>query len=164
MMTEEAEVVAIDGDHAWVEAQRRTACGACTASKGCGTGLIARFFSGREVRLRAANPIAAEVGERVVVAVAEDVLLRSSLMAYILPLITLFIGAILGQEIQYALFDPAGEGIVVLGGLLGFGLGVLGLRAFARRVERDDRYEPRIVERLVPSAAPVWPIRHGTPD
>ena len=161
MMTEEASVVAIDGDHAWVEARRRTACGGCTASKGCGTGLIARFFSGRPVRLRAINPVAAEVGERVVVAIAEDVLLRSSFMAYILPLITLFIGALIGQQIQKAAFDPAAEGVVVFGALVGLGTGMFALRGFARQVERDGRYEPRIIERLDATTAAIWPIRTG---
>ena len=69
-----------------------------------------------------------------------------------------------GQAVQHALFDPAGEGVVILGGLVGLGMGMLGLRGFARRIERDGRYEARIVERLVPASAHVWPIRSGAGD
>ncbi len=158
MMTEEAEVVALDGDHAWVEAQRRTACGSCTASKGCGTGIISRLLSGRRMRIRVENDIAAVIGDRVLVAIADEVLVRGSLMAYMVPLLSLFAGALLGDFLQPVLADPEGEGLVILMGFAGLALGCLGLRRFSRALASDDRYNARIIERLRPASPITWTV------
>ncbi len=163
MLTEEAEVVAIDGDHAWVEAQRRSACGTCSASSGCGTGLVSRFLSGRRVRLRALNVVSARIGERVVVAIDEAVLLRGSFVAYIVPLATLFAGALAGEAVQHAFFDPAGEAVTILSAFAGLGLGMLVPNRRHGRMAGDAGCEARIVDRLV-LTQPLRPHRSPDPE
>ncbi len=158
MITEEAEVIAVEGDHAWVEALRRTACGSCTASKGCGTGIVARFFTGRKMRIRVDNEIAAVVGDRVLVAIADEVLVRGSLMAYMFPLLSLFAGALLGDILQPLFADPEGEGLVIFLGFTGLLIGCLCLRRFSHILAKDDRYNARIVERLSAVSPISWTL------
>ena len=66
MIEETAVVVAVHGDLAEVETERRTACGDCEAKTGCGSALFARMFGKRRVRLQVLNRIQAVPGERVV--------------------------------------------------------------------------------------------------
>jgi len=89
-MIEERAVVVEAGDgHAWVEIQRRSACGSCAASEGCGTAALGKLWSGRRIRVRAIAEEPLRVGDEVCVGLADGVLLRGALLAYSLPLFLL---------------------------------------------------------------------------
>jgi sigma-E factor negative regulatory protein RseC len=47
-MRELGSVVAIEKRSLWVETSRQTACGSCSAQKGCGTSLLAKLFPNRQ--------------------------------------------------------------------------------------------------------------------
>jgi hypothetical protein len=57
MSEELATVVAIDGNHAWVECERRSACSGCHQQSSCGTGTVAKAFPMKAQRLRVALTI-----------------------------------------------------------------------------------------------------------
>ena len=63
MIEETAIVVKCEGKFAWVEAQRQTTCGNCAASKGCGTSVLAKVVGKKAARMRALNPIEAQLGD-----------------------------------------------------------------------------------------------------
>ena len=69
MIEENGVVAATEGESAWVETSRQSACGSCSATKGCGTGSLSRFFAGRAHRVRVRNPVGAKVGDEVVVGI-----------------------------------------------------------------------------------------------
>lgn len=117
MIEEDARVVAAEPGFAWVEVRRRNACASCAISSGCGTSAISELFGARIDRLRVVNGIGAEVGDRVVIGIAEGALTRASLLAYLLPLLALMLAA-LGARMA-----GAGEGLGALAGILGLGLG-----------------------------------------
>jgi sigma-E factor negative regulatory protein RseC len=143
-MIEERAVVAEAGrGYAWVEIQRRSACGGCQASTGCGTAVLAQIWSGGRVRVRAIAELPLQPGDEVIVGLADGVLLRGALLAYLLPLALLFAGALLGQ----IAFAFAGEEPVVLSGALGLGLGFLAVRVLSRRFRDDARYQPVVLRR-----------------
>ncbi|HHB12014.1 MAG TPA: hypothetical protein ENK62_02295 [Chromatiales bacterium] len=142
MIEQPARVVAIDGPYAWVEAERQSACGQCSAQAGCGTGVLARALGRRSVRLRTLNRVAAEVGDRVTVGIDEHVLLRGALLMYGLPLATMIAGAAWGLVLW-------GEPGSVLAGLAGLGVGFLAVRRRSRVVL--DRRLPVILSRTSPT-------------
>jgi len=141
---EERARVAETGDgYAWVEIQRRSACGSCQASDGCGTALLAKAWGVRSMRTRALSALSLQPGDEVIVGLADGVLLRGALLAYLLPLALLLAGALLGQTA----FSGAGEEPVILSGALGLGLGFLAVRVMSRRFLDDVRFQPVILRR-----------------
>lgn len=149
MIEERAVVVKSAKDHVWVEVQRRSACGSCGASEGCGTAALGKFWSGRRVQVRAIATEPLRVGEEVYVGLADGVLLRGAFLVYSLPLILLLMGALLGQ----VAFAGTGEQLVVLSGVLGLGLGFLAVRVLSKRFENDARFQPRVLRRITGASA-----------
>ena len=78
MIEESGMVVAVKGDFAWIESERKSTCGACAVRKGCGTAAIARVLGQRRTRLRVVNSVHAGVGDDVVVGISESGLVRGS--------------------------------------------------------------------------------------
>jgi len=143
VIEERAIVTEAGQGYAWLEIQRRSACGGCHASDGCGTAALAKIWSNKRIRVRALSDLPLRPGDEVVVGMADGVLLRGALLAYLLPLALLFVGAILGQ----AAFASTGEELVVLSGGLGLGSGFLIVRALSRRLRNDIRYQPAVLRR-----------------
>jgi len=142
---EMATVVALEDDGAWVETQRQSTCGACSARAGCGQGVLNQLLPGRQHYLRAlvdpADRAHLVVGDRVALIMADDVVLSASAVLYLVPLAALLLGALLGD---YLLPGDAGA---VAGGVLGLALGALLVRLHAGSVRHDPRMQPRL-ERL----------------
>ncbi|MBF0255351.1 MAG: SoxR reducing system RseC family protein [Gammaproteobacteria bacterium] len=124
MIESDARVVAIEGGRTWVEADRRSSCGQCSASGSCGGSLFAELFGSRPVRVEVTNPIQAQVGQQVIVGLPEQAMLRGSLGLYLLPLVGLMAGALIGQWLADSLFSQRlGEFPAIILGLFGLWLG-----------------------------------------
>ncbi len=149
MIEEQAIVVEVDDGHAWVETQRRSACSACATSEGCSTAMLAKAWGDRTARVQAISTLPLQVGDQVIVGLAEGALLRGSLLVYLLPLALLLAGALLGQ----AAFAGAGDEPVMLSGAAGLGLGFLVARNWSRRWQDDTRFQPVVLRRL--AVAPI---------
>lgn len=147
MIEETGEIVACEGDYALVETQRKSACGSCSVNKGCGTGALSKMYGGKFSRVKALNPISAGVGEMVVLGLAEEALVRGSLMMYGLPLVGLIFGAMLGVGLSESLAMESADGLTALLGIAGLGLGFYIVRLFNQRVARDERYQPVVLRR-----------------
>ena len=135
MVEEQAFVVDVEGEFVWVERERSSSCGGCAANKGCGTATLQKVMGNKRSRIRAINPIHAKVGDQVVVGLEEQALLRGSLLAYIMPLIMMFLGALLFE----AFF--ASEGLTIFGGIAGLAAGFAVLMRLSAQVECDARYQ-----------------------
>jgi sigma-E factor negative regulatory protein RseC len=148
VIEESATVTQVGDGFAWVETQRQSACGACAARKGCGTATLAKVLGQRQRHVRAINCIGAHVGDRVVIGLAEGALLQGSVAVYLVPLLAMMLAAGLGEMLATNLGVQGTEAMAVALGLLGMAVGVLWVRAFARRVEGDERYQPTLIRRL----------------
>lgn len=126
MITETVTVMEARDGYAWVSTERKSSCDSCGASKVCGTAVLDSVIGKKLSRLRVRNPVAAEPGQRVEIGIEDAVLIKRSLLVYMLPLLGLFFGAAVGQWL-------AGEGAAIAGGALGLAGGFL----FARRQQRD---------------------------
>ena len=141
MIEESARVVAVAPGYAWVDARRRSACVSCKVASECSTSAVAKLFGVRANRLRVSDAIGVDVGDLVVIGIAESTLTRASLLAYLFPLFALMLGAYGAQTVG------AGEGISALTGILGLCLGmwVAGRRTGA--AAGRDAYRPVLLRR-----------------
>ncbi len=152
MITETGRIVAIENDGLWVQTIRQSACAQCSAQKGCGQAVLARM--GREpgyikVGLQDYQASDFQLDEFVQIGIGEDVLVKSTLLIYIIPLLTLMLGIFSGSQIVQA------EWAAVLGGVLGLGLGSLIAQVILSRNNGNARLQPILLGAV--SRPVVWP-------
>ena len=146
MIEESAHVISVEGDNAWVETERRSSCGSCSA-KGCGTGALSKVLGAKKQQMKVRNPVGAKAGDVVVLGIEEGVLLKGSLMVYILPLLLMLAGGLFGEALAPQ-WGSGTEGASLLFGLLGLLLGFFLLRGYNRRCAGDSRFTAVILRRL----------------
>lgn len=94
MIEEQAVVIFKEDDQVSVEIMRTKPCGLCGKTQGCGNSIWGKIFSHKRNKLSIKNNIGVKVGDRVMLTIEENYLLRSSLLLYGLPLLFLFIGMV----------------------------------------------------------------------
>ncbi|NIR25935.1 MAG: SoxR reducing system RseC family protein [Gammaproteobacteria bacterium] len=151
MIEETAYVMETQGEHAWVETQRRSSCGSC-AAKGCGTGALSKILGGRRQRLKVLNPVDAKAGEEVILGVREQDLLKGSLAVYIVPLLLMLAGALFGEFLAPQ-WEIEAEPLSLFFGLLGLIGGFFWLHRYNRALSRDGRLMAVILRKSTPASA-----------
>jgi len=152
MFEESATVVESSGDTLWVETRPRSACSQC-AGGGCTTAVVAKLFRIKRNRLELENHLGAVPGERVVIGIPDDLLIRAALSAYLLPLLVLVAGAALGAALGL------GEGYQSLLALAGLAIGFVLMRRITRDAPGQRRLRPQLLRR-----AEAGPIRVEIPS
>lgn len=128
-MEQEAIVVRIEGDQAYVElVGTGQGCGHCHEEGGCQSGILSQIFRQAPRQFRIHNAIGAVTGERVVVLVADGATLRAALLAYLVPALLLIVGALAGTILGGTANSDAGT---LLGAL--FGLALAGIAGYTVR-------------------------------
>ena len=105
MIEELAIVVKIDNHQVWVECGQNSACGGCQQKASCTTNALGSVLKKKPVPVDC--DIQLKTGDKVMVAIDESLLLRASLLLYLVPLIALFTGAgfsdwLLADDVLYA--------------------------------------------------------------
>ena len=148
MIEQVATVTAIDGNSAWVETQRQSACGACAMNKGCGAGLFAKAFGFNTPKLKVMHKHDIEVGDNVVIGIDEQALVRGSFAAYMMPILFMLGFAMLGEGVtsnwQVGL---DADFVGILTGIMGLMLGLMWLKRYSARIVHDRRYQPSIIKK-----------------
>lgn len=122
-MTEtEALVVALHGNDALVRVESQGGCGRCHEPGGCGGQSLSQMFCAKPREYALPNTVMAQVGERVVLGVPEGVLNRTAMLAYVVPVLAVLLGALVGRS------WGGSDGAAVIGAALGLGSGWLLLR------------------------------------
>ena len=138
-----ARVVEVTGDVAWLEPEQTTSCGGCAASGACGAkglGTVANRIAARRFPLF--DHPGLRVGDRVVVGVPGDALIKAALTAYAIPLLTLFLG---GGLAQWAWGTDAATIAASIGGVL---FGLVLARLGAGRLFAGGTGAPRFLRRV----------------
>lgn len=91
MIEELAVVVKIENHQVWVESGQNSACGGCLQKASCTTNAIGSVLKKKPVPVD--SDFQLKNGDQVMVAIDENLLLRASLLLYLMPLIALFSGA-----------------------------------------------------------------------
>ena len=115
MIEELAIVVKIESHQVWVEGGQNSACGGCQQKASCTTNALGSVLKNKSVPVDSA--IQLKTGDEVMVAIDESLLLRASLLLYLVPLIALFTGAgiadwVLADNILYADLWIAGSALL----------------------------------------------------
>jgi len=122
-LRENGVVIKIEDGFAYVQTTRTTGCSGCSSESGCGTSALAKLFT-RESKepLKVRKTIDCEVGDKVELLLDESRLLKHSFMAYGLPLIGLFLVAIIASEAAQVLYqttESTTELVAILGAVVG---------------------------------------------
>jgi sigma-E factor negative regulatory protein RseC len=140
MATEEGIVIKTDSTTAWVKTTKTHACKACAARASCNV-----MGGGKEMEVEAINHAGAKVGEKVVLFFETSPLLKATFMLYVLPILFLMAGAIIGHEMApFFNFDASLLSVII--GFLFFGLIVLFVRARANKMAEKDEYRPKVIK------------------
>lgn len=97
MIETTATVIKIDDQHIWVASNPSSACDACRQKTSCASNVLGSVAKQKSVLVD--SPFALTLGDEVLIGVDEKLLLRSSLLLYLLPLLGLFIGAGVAESI-----------------------------------------------------------------
>ncbi len=123
MIEERAVILSLDNvsgiPSATLEIERKSACGLCGQTRGCGNSIWGKLFAHQSTAFKAQNRINAKVGQSVIVGINESALLKSALLLYILPLVTLFFGALLATKFNQS------DASAMVGAVLGLVLGLI---------------------------------------
>ncbi|HJV28146.1 MAG TPA: SoxR reducing system RseC family protein [Aromatoleum sp.] len=138
-----ARVVAIREGIAWLEPEQGGSCGGCASAAMCGSkgiGTLATRLEARRFPLADAADLA--IGERVVVGVREDALVRASLTAYAIPLVMMFALGALAQAMD------GRDAITVVACLAGLAIGLGLSRILARLLTARGEVTPQLLRRV----------------
>lgn len=154
-MIETGRVVALEADGLWVETIRRSTCGACSVQKGCGHGLINRMSDGKRGYIRVL-PGDQDIGkykldDNVLISIPEEVVLRGSFVAYLVPLAGMLAGAFLASGWLPAYGDLSASLGAIGGLILGFSL----VRWHGASHRHDPDFQPVLQGAVTSSAEPV---------
>jgi sigma-E factor negative regulatory protein RseC len=140
MLEETAQVIEVKDGLLIAETESRSGCNHCS-SNSCTTSVVAKLFGVKRNRLVMKNSIDARPGDQVLIGIPDQLLVKASLTAYLLPLTVMLLVTALG--------DLAGidELLLSLLALTGLAVGFLTVRWISRNGSSQD-YEPRLL-RLV---------------
>jgi len=142
MIEEHAIVVGLERDVAMLEVLRRTPCGLCGQTRGCGVSLWGRLFGHKPNIFKALNQINAGIGDSVVVGIEEQALLVSALVVYGVPLLLMLLGALLAG----AMFGVNHvDRNTMIGAIVGLVIGLLWVKGHTAGRSLGKGYRPVIL-------------------
>ncbi len=144
MIEEIGSVVELKGKHlAVVLCEKGSFCKHCASMENCRIG-----DDNRSMLVEAHNPLGASVGDRVKIVTSSRSFLQSSFILYIVPLLALVVGAILGHTVGQRLVDgPDPDLLSAIVGVV-FLVGSFFVIRIGSRALPKENYLPRIAEIL----------------
>lgn len=133
------------GEYAWVsyadDSSSSDGCGSCSSKNACGSANLLKPLidaKSQEKYLKVRNTLNADVGDKVTLELCSKNLLKSTLLAYLLPLFSLFLFALLGRFLL-------GETASALLGITGLFIGLFFVRFIASNTSFKHLIEPVMV-------------------
>ena len=143
MLEEEGMVIGLEDGYAIIQTERGSSCDGCHAKSSCHSMGDAQ---GSIMEIRAINDMGAKVGDRVKVAIDSIVFLKSSFLVYVLPLIVMIAGGIIGES--YAKNNMPGADADLVAGSVGITCLVISfllIRIWSKSLEKKREYQPQII-------------------
>lgn len=143
MIEDIGKVVRVEGDNAFVEVERTSACAQCGLQE------VEELVGGKPVFM-ALNTAKATMGDTVKVRVQSVAYMKASVFIYGIPVLFLIIGAVLGFYLagKFGISSDTMSALLSMAGLI---IGIVILFLFRRRGTRKE-YMPVIVEVIVKDA------------
>jgi sigma-E factor negative regulatory protein RseC len=124
---------------ATIEIVRKTACGLCGQTQGCGNAFWGKLFAHKAMSFQAQNTIDAQVGQSVIVGIDETAVMKSALILYLLPLVTMLFGAILAAHIVDT------DAMAMIGAAIGLVVGYFWVKAHIAGRVYYQKHQPKIL-------------------
>lgn len=118
MIEQTAKVMSTQHGHAWVLPLNSTNCNTCSNKTGLGCSNALSFLTSSKAKsepIYVQNPLHAKPGEAVVIGTQGNTLVMYSLLAYLLPLVSMLVFAILGGQVFQVLNLPHEAGATLAG-------------------------------------------------
>ena len=148
MIEERARVIAVENGQLLLEAQTRASCSACAVKQGCGTAVVSRWIGRKFTRFQAPNTVNARVGDEVVVGLAEEAMLKGSVLVYLLPLLAMIGFALLADSLIAA--DTASRDLMVLiAAVAGFSLMLVISRLLLSTGSNSSKLTPVVLRKNI---------------
>lgn len=154
MIEEQGRVFSIEGDAVWVETERQSTCSGCKAKNGCGQHLVDKYRPSSAVAyIKAASDGSLAEGDRVMVGIPENSLLKASSVVYLLPLL-LLMGALWLSQLS-----SLSDGVTLILGTLALLAGFIPARRLG--VKEEGLCRVKVVRVLSKGGSPagVLPVR-----
>jgi sigma-E factor negative regulatory protein RseC len=159
MITQTAMVMDVHDETASVQVIRESTCGQCSVQKGCGTSVFSRILGNKFSRLTVLNPVNAQQGDVVILGLQESVLIKSTLLMYLFPLLMMFGGAVLVVMLNNFLGFSLGQGWVIASSFLSLILAFVYINRVSRGHQNDRRYQPVILRKASLSELKASPFQ-----
>ena len=148
MIEEHARVIAVQNGQLLLEAQTKASCSACAVKQGCGTSVISKWVGRKFTRFQAPNTVNARVGDEVVVGLAEEAMLKGSVLVYLLPLLAMIGFALLADSLIAA--DTASRDLMVLiAAVAGFSLMLVISRLLLSSGSNSSKLTPVVLRKNI---------------
>ncbi|MDO9567087.1 MAG: SoxR reducing system RseC family protein [Candidatus Desulfaltia sp.] len=144
MATEEGVVIRVGGSStAWVKCTKSAACESCSGKGLCNT----MGGSDDNVEVEAINAVGAKVNDRVTISFETSSLLKASFLVYIIPVLFLILGVIIGNKIALIFhYDQSISAILV--GFLFLFAAFFFVKIKGNKMSKKDQYRPKIIRIL----------------
>lgn len=119
MIETTARVVSADNGTILVEPSNESGCGGCKSRSVCGVSGLGKYFSGNRKAIEVQCDAGVRVGDELQLSMSEGDMLKSGLLAYLLPSVLALIGAAVGATLGM------GDAGAVLGAAVGIAVGLL---------------------------------------
>ncbi len=148
MMTALATVTSVEqtqsGYRVLLSCEQQTSCSSCSSQKSCGTGIVSKAVGNKSLQWNLTSDKPVSEGQVVEIGFPERNLLQSAATVYIIPLIMMLVGALLGQW-WIAPWLGGGEGSVILLSMLFIALGVMISKRVAHTLEAKDSHHVTLI-------------------
>ena len=119
MIETTARVVSADNGTILVEPKNESGCGGCKSRSVCGVSGLGKYFSGNRKAIEVHCDASVRADDELQLSMSEGDMLKSGLLAYLLPSVLALIGAGAGATLGL------GDAVAVLGAATGVALGLL---------------------------------------
>ena len=164
MLQETGVVVEVVSDGLWVETYKKSSCSGCSAQKGCGQKLFIESAT-KPSRLKgtyikavfseSAQKHSWVAGDRAILGIEEGALVKSALVVYLIPLVSMVLFALVGAEIPFGetiesqSFTKTNDLGAILGALGGLISGGGVVRCHALFSKQKSCYQPVVLSKLL---------------
>ncbi|GLP97192.1 SoxR reducing system RseC family protein [Paraferrimonas sedimenticola] len=143
MIEELGKVVLRDGQQLVIEVSRKSACNHCDSSDNCGVSAVSKAFSDERHLIEITCEGEFQQGDLLRLGIPEDKFVKAAAWVYLVPLIGLIGGAVVGQWLQPL---GAGDASAIAGAAVGAGLGWWLAKSAAKRLSRKT--QPVVLQNL----------------
>ena len=145
MIEENATVQDINKGVVTLQTIKSSACGRCKESDTCSTSILSKYFANKSIELNLDTDLPVKIGDYVTVGLEEQALVRLTVLIYFIPIIVMFVFAILGTFITDYL-NITNELLIIAFALIGLGGSFIGLKKFGSYFFNLDKLNPVVLK------------------